>query len=67
MRGSYKEKGQILQERMCVRIHLYDCNKSVLATLDPVQEIKAHIRTLLLIVLTLVTDGAEWLVTRPCR
>jgi len=67
MRWAYKEQGQILQDRSCLGMHLYDCTKSVPATLDPVQDFKAYMRTLLLIFLTLATDGAECLVTRPCR
>jgi len=67
MRGAYKEQGLLLQDRSCVGIHTYDCTKYVPETLDPVQDFKTYMRTLLLIFLALATDGAECLVTRPCR
>jgi hypothetical protein len=67
MRGACIEQGQILQDRSCVGIHIYHCTNSVPATVHPVQDFKAYLRTLLLIFLTLATDGAECSVTRPCR
>jgi hypothetical protein len=42
MRGAYKEQGQILQEQVCVRIHLHGCTKSPPGIPDPVQDIKAY-------------------------
>jgi hypothetical protein len=63
-RGVYRTGANIVRRRVCEHTHLYYCTK---ATLDPVQDVKVYIRSLLLIFLTLVIDGAELLVIFPCR